>query len=108
VLPSGLVRARAIYKRGLAYGKLKEYQQAIQDFDRVIELDPHFATAYYNRGAAHLLTNISQARADCERSYELDAAAISRAWMIKWDWLEKDRPAVFVEYVKPLLLWYGV
>jgi tetratricopeptide (TPR) repeat protein len=39
--------------RGLAYGKLGEYERAIEDFDETIRLDPQNANAYHNRGLAY-------------------------------------------------------
>lgn len=38
------------YKSGAAYGKQGEYDRAIADFNRAIELNPKDAVAYYNRG----------------------------------------------------------
>ena len=39
-------------KRGFAYKRLGEYQHAIEDYDRAIELDPNYARAYASRGSA--------------------------------------------------------
>jgi tetratricopeptide (TPR) repeat protein len=39
-------------KRGFAYKRLGEYQRAIVDYDRAIELDPNYARAYASRGSA--------------------------------------------------------
>jgi len=39
--------------RGYAYDELGEYQRALQDYDRAIELDPNYAKAYHNRGIAY-------------------------------------------------------
>lgn len=38
---------------GVAYGCLDNYQQAILDFNRTIELNPEYAEAYYYRGNAY-------------------------------------------------------
>ena len=38
------------YNRGLSYFNLKKYEEAIKDFDKVIELSPDKSNAYYNRG----------------------------------------------------------
>ncbi|MCZ9886919.1 tetratricopeptide repeat protein [Brachyspira hyodysenteriae] len=38
------------YNRGLSYFNLKNYEEAIKDFDKVIELSPEKSNAYYNRG----------------------------------------------------------
>src|SRR5207245_2347743 len=37
-------------RRGLGYINLKEYQRAITDFDRALELDPTDVQAYLNKG----------------------------------------------------------
>jgi len=39
--------------RGVAYGKKGQYDQAIVDFNKAIELDPRDAAAYYNRGISY-------------------------------------------------------
>ena len=41
------------YNRGVTYGNQGEYQRAIQDFDKAIQLDPDLAPAYNNRGLAY-------------------------------------------------------
>jgi len=51
--------------RGLAYDELKNYREAIADFDMAIALDPKNAYAYNNRGNARKsLGNFSQAIED--------------------------------------------
>jgi tetratricopeptide (TPR) repeat protein len=42
--------AEAYSSRGIAYAKRREYDQAIADYDKAIELDPKNAKAYYRRG----------------------------------------------------------
>lgn len=39
--------------RGISHEKLAQYDEAIKDFTRVIELDPHNINAFFNRGSAH-------------------------------------------------------
>ena len=40
--------------RGRAYGRDKgQYNKAISDFNKAIEIDPKYAMAYNNRGAAY-------------------------------------------------------
>ena len=59
--------------RGLAKTFLKEYEGAIKDYDKAIELDPNFAPAYHNRGIAkYELKQYSEAIADYDKAIELD------------------------------------
>jgi len=61
--------ADAYYNRGVAYCKVRNYMQAIADFDRAIEIDPEYSAAYYNRSLAYSkLGNYKQAIADCDRA----------------------------------------
>ena len=48
------VLTRVYGKRGFKYLKLKEYQQALRDFDRMIELTPDHPMAYFGRGVVYL------------------------------------------------------
>ena len=45
--------ANGYLNRGSAYAGLRQYQRAIQDYDRAIQLNPNYAKAYYNRGLAY-------------------------------------------------------
>ncbi|HEY6285729.1 MAG TPA: tetratricopeptide repeat protein, partial [Ktedonobacteraceae bacterium] len=60
--------------RGLTYYEdLKEYQRAIADYNRAIELDPSNAAGYNNRGLVYdNLKQYDQAIADYDRSIELE------------------------------------
>jgi CHAT domain-containing protein/lipoprotein NlpI len=40
-------------KRGVDYLNHNDYQQAIEQFDRALEINPNFAEAYYLRGITH-------------------------------------------------------
>jgi len=58
--------------RGVAYGDLGNYRQAIDDFSRTIEIKPGFADAYNNRGIAYsALGNYRQAIDDFSRAIEI-------------------------------------
>jgi tetratricopeptide (TPR) repeat protein len=60
-------------RRGNTYLSFKDYQQAIADFDRALELDPNFAFAYRNRGWAYYwLKEYQRAFADFNHTLELD------------------------------------
>jgi tetratricopeptide (TPR) repeat protein len=41
-----------LHTRGTAYANLKEYERAIEDYNKTIELDPNHAYAYSNRELA--------------------------------------------------------
>jgi tetratricopeptide (TPR) repeat protein len=45
--------ATAYYNRGNAYADKRDYDQAIQDFTKAIELNPRNGVVYYNRGVAY-------------------------------------------------------
>ena len=47
------MEAEFYYNRGIAYGKKGQYDRAISDFTKAIEIDPRYAEAYNNRGIAY-------------------------------------------------------
>jgi lipoprotein NlpI len=62
----------AYFNRGNAYWSLGNYQQAIADFDRAIEINPKYAGIYYNRGSAYqFLGNYQQAIGDFNKAIEI-------------------------------------
>ena len=64
--------SRAYNNRGNAYGKKGQYDQAIKDFNRAIELKPDDALAYNNRGNAYQYKGeYDQAIKDISRAIEL-------------------------------------
>ena len=42
--------SKAYYNRGVAKNDLKQYEEAIKDYDKAIELNPNYSEAYNNRG----------------------------------------------------------
>ena len=48
--------AKFYIDRGIAYGEKNQYDQAIADFTKALEIDPKSADAYYNRAIAYYLT----------------------------------------------------
>ena len=65
--------AEAYFGRGLTYGILGDYERAIADYDKAIELDPKDAAAYYNRGLAYAdKGEYERAIADYDKAIELD------------------------------------
>lgn len=64
--------SRAYNKRGLAHVNMRNYEQAIYDYTKAIDLDRHYAEAYNNRSAAHLMMeNYARAVLDCNWTLEL-------------------------------------
>ncbi len=45
--------ASILYNRGWRYGRMGEYDRAVADFDRAVELKPDFAEALHDRGLAY-------------------------------------------------------
>ncbi len=76
------------FKLGNTYHGLGDYQQAIKDFDRAIELDPKFAEAYRCRGKTYNeLGNRQRAIEDWKaaaKSGDKEAQDILRSKKIKW------------------------
>jgi tetratricopeptide (TPR) repeat protein len=78
----------AYSNRGAAYHKLGNTQQAIKDYNKVIELNPQLADAYHNRGVAyHKLGNIKRAIDDFKIAARLglkDAQDYLRSKGMEW------------------------
>lgn len=74
----------ALVTRGVARLKLSHPAEAVEDFNRAIEIDPAYARAYHLRGTAQeLLGNEAAALSDFSKAIELNpsygAAFYSRA-----------------------------
>jgi tetratricopeptide (TPR) repeat protein len=68
--------ARFYNKRGMAYYSRSDYQQAMQDFDQALALDPAYAGAYLLRGMAYsACKEYQQAITDFDQALVLDAGA---------------------------------
>ena len=66
--------AEAYVNRGNAYASSKQFEKAIVDFDRAIELNPFLALAYkYRANAYSRLGEIERAIRDHNRALELEA-----------------------------------
>ena len=62
-----------VINHGTHYLNLKEYQQALENYDRAIQLNPNEAVAYIFRGVAYYeLGNYQQAIKDYDRAIQLD------------------------------------
>lgn len=66
------VQARPYNDRGIALASKGQYEQAISEFNKALELSPVYAQAYYNRGIAHLsMGQYDRAIIDFNRVIEL-------------------------------------
>jgi tetratricopeptide (TPR) repeat protein len=52
--------AMAYFNRGLVYANKEDFDRAISDWDKAIQLDPNFSAVYYNRGIAYVNTDETQ------------------------------------------------
>jgi tetratricopeptide (TPR) repeat protein len=65
--------AQALADSAIAAFGRKEYDKAIADYTQAIQIDPNFATAYYNRASAYgMKTEYDKAIADYTRAIELN------------------------------------
>jgi len=72
-IKTGPWEGQCYHRRAWSYAKLKQHQQAIQDYDKAIQLDPNYAKAYNNR--AITFSNLGQrvlAEKDAMKACELD------------------------------------
>jgi len=64
----------AFLNRGVALGKEKKFDPAIDDFSKAITMNPKYTKAYYNRGIAYLeIGKPHQAIKDFNKTIELNA-----------------------------------
>ena len=73
ILNQDSVHKLALISRGSAYLKLNEANNALDDFNRAIDVDPDYVRAHHLRGLAHERQgHDKEALADFDRSIELD------------------------------------
>ena len=65
-----------LYGIGMEYKKLQEFDRAIEHFNRVIEVDPGYCYAYFQRGQTYELLGESE---PAKQSYRDGVAAADRA-----------------------------
>jgi tetratricopeptide (TPR) repeat protein len=64
---SGNVSREVFYIRGMCYAHNDQLLQALDDFNRVIRIDPDFTRVYFWRGLSYKFLNDERAAADLER-----------------------------------------
>ncbi|MFI7355138.1 tetratricopeptide repeat protein [Streptomyces avidinii] len=70
-------RALAFACRGLDHRTAERYTQALADYSRATELDPHLVRAYFGRGRTYALTNRhDEAITDFDRAIDLDPSHV--------------------------------
>jgi tetratricopeptide (TPR) repeat protein len=75
--------ARRHFNQGVANYNSGNYEQAIADYNKAIELDPNYALAYNNRwNACADSGDLEQAIADFERYLELAPHVLNRAELV--------------------------
>ncbi len=52
-MQTDLIDAEAYSNRGIAYLSKGQYDQAISDFTKALEINPRYTDAYYNRGVSY-------------------------------------------------------
>jgi tetratricopeptide (TPR) repeat protein len=69
-----LLRLDNVYfKRGIAYASTRNFDRAIADYAKAIEIDPGNALAYLNRGIAYSITRAAdRAVSDYTKTIEID------------------------------------
>ena len=77
--------ALGYYNRGFTKSQLKNYQGAIADYNKAIEIDPQYAVVYGNRG-------LVKYKLGDENGYCTDAKkAASLEFQATAQWLNSDR-----------------
>jgi len=65
--------ALVYYNRGLTYIGRGDFDQAISDYTKAIELDPNLAEAYVSRGIVHARkSNLDKAISDYTKAIEIN------------------------------------
>lgn len=85
--------AETYYQRGFSHYRQENLEQAAENFDNALRLDPQHTAAYYYRGIVHYRQGqYDRAIADCTSVLEIDPR-YSDAYSIRaLVWLEKGEP----------------
>jgi len=81
IMEKRLARDIAYYGRGTACTYRGEYDRAIDDYTKALEIKPQFAMAYGGRGRAYFeQEKWAEARSDLEKAVELDPKGWAREY----------------------------
>ncbi|MGB5901101.1 MAG: tetratricopeptide repeat protein, partial [Geitlerinemataceae cyanobacterium] len=71
--PNDTVRAEKLFRSGVENARRQDYEGAIADFSEVLELNPQYLPAYYNRGLARsILGQVEEAIDDYTAALEFN------------------------------------
>ena len=77
--------AKAYYNMGVAYEKLKDYENAINSYKKAIKINPNYDKAYYNMGVAYgKLKDYENAINSYKKAIEIDPKLTE--YYKAWDW----------------------
>ena len=77
--------AEAYYNRGNAYEKKGQYDKAISDYSKAIEINPKYAKAYNNRGIAHAIRGqYEKTISDYNKAIEINPRYASRLFLLQF------------------------
>ena len=96
----------AYHDRGLSYAYAGEYQQALTDFNKAIELQPNFRDAYISRCENYRrLGDYQKALSDCDRAIEIDPN-YARSYLNRGSILDQtgDQQGALASYTKAIEL----
>ena len=98
--------ANTYNNRGVAYRKKHQYDRAIADYSKAINLNPKFANAYYNRGFIYdVKRQYDRAIADYSKAINLnpkDANTYNNRDFVYWNKRQNDR--AIADYDKAISL----
>ncbi len=76
--------AEAYFNRGLAYASNGQYEEAITDYTRALEINPRYALAFYHRGVAYdNKGQHEQAIADYTRAFDINPS-LAEVYDVRW------------------------
>ncbi len=95
----------ALYNRALSLHALERYNKALDDFNRLIQINSHDARYFNNRGVTHrTLKSTTEALKDFEKAIELDtrypSAHFNRASILLAQGLPEKAEAEFTKVIE--------